>query len=71
MPYRPTGGQKTILRIRGDFLRESYIERGGEPISLEKFYQHMLKLNLKERIILNSQRFVFDKCSAATDKDSK
>ncbi len=46
-------GRKTIIRVGGDFLWESYVERIHQPITLPSFYLNFdsLKLNLKERII--------------------
>lgn len=56
--------KKTILRIGGDFLWEMYLERGGKPVALENFYKRMPKINLKEKFILNMQKFIFNKCTA-------
>lgn len=45
-------GKKVMMRIGGDFLWESYIERTGAPIYLREFYSHLPRLSFKERVIL-------------------
>lgn len=42
---------RSVLRIGGDFLWESYVERTGEPILLSQFNQTSHPLSLKERFI--------------------
>lgn len=48
-------GKKIVIRIGGDFLWESYVERTGDLITLKDFYlrilQKQIKLSLKERCI--------------------
>lgn len=44
-------GKKVTIRVGGDFLWESYVERTGEQITLPKFNEHMPVLNTKEKII--------------------
>lgn len=44
-------GKKSIVRISGDFLWESYIERTKESVRLSAFYDSPKILTLKERII--------------------
>ncbi len=43
--------KKYIVRIGGDFLWESYIERTNTKISLPDFYQSKIHLSRKERIV--------------------
>src|SRR3990167_4912909 len=40
-------GKKTILRVGGDFLWETYIESTGHLIKLKDFYEKQLRLSLK------------------------
>jgi G:T-mismatch repair DNA endonuclease (very short patch repair protein) len=47
-----------IVRIGGDFLYESYIERTNEPITLNEFYTNKPSFNFKERIIYSVQRLI-------------
>jgi glycosyltransferase involved in cell wall biosynthesis len=51
-------GKKTVLRVGGDFLWESYLERTKEEILLSQFYQTSHKFSLKERIIFRLTKFV-------------
>lgn len=51
--------RRAVVRIGGDFLWESYIERTGAEISLPDFYQSMPILSLKEKIIKSMSGFVF------------
>ena len=44
--------KKIIVRVGGDFLWESYVNRTGEMITLPEFYKKAQSLNRKERIIL-------------------
>jgi glycosyltransferase involved in cell wall biosynthesis len=44
-------GTKVGIRIGGDYLWESYIERGGPFVKLSEFYTTSRKKTLKERII--------------------
>lgn len=44
-------GKKIIIRIGGDFLWESYVERTGEKITLSQFNADMPRLTLKENVI--------------------
>ena len=53
-------GAKTVLRIGGDFLWESYVERTGDLVLLRQFYQTTLpRWNLKERLIFRLTRATF------------
>lgn len=52
--------KKVIVRIGGDFLWESFVERTGLLIPLPEFYKIGLKLSLKERIVRRLQQFVLD-----------
>ena len=45
-------GKKVVVRIGGDFLWESYVERTGEKITLKQFNSKLPKLNIKENFIL-------------------
>ncbi|HEY4511365.1 MAG TPA: glycosyltransferase family 4 protein [Candidatus Paceibacterota bacterium] len=45
-------GKKVIMRIGGDFLWESYVERSKHMIPLSRFYgDKSVRLNVKEKII--------------------
>ena len=44
--------KKIIVRVGGDFLWESYVNRTGEMITLPEFYKKAQSLNRKEKIIL-------------------
>src|SRR3989338_11632435 len=43
--------KKIIVRVGGDFLWESYVNRTGEMITLPEFYKKAQSLNRKEKII--------------------
>jgi|SRR3989344_2199935 len=45
-------GKEVTVRIGGDFLWESYIERTGNKLTLKQFNTNIPKLNTKERLIL-------------------
>lgn len=45
-------GKKIVVRVGGDFLWESYVERTGDKITLRQFNSAIPKLNIKERFIL-------------------
>ena len=49
--------KKIAIRVAGDFLWESYVERVREPILLSKFYDTKRTYTLKERIIFLLTRF--------------
>jgi|SRR3989344_270936 len=44
-------GKKVIVRIGGDFLWESYVERTGNKVTLKQFNANIPKLNFKEKLI--------------------
>ena len=44
--------KKTVVRIGGDFLWESYVNRTSKTVSLPEFYEKGSSLNRKEKIIL-------------------
>lgn len=48
--------KKFGIRIGGDFLWESYVERTKEPVLLSEFYQAPRALSFKERIISRGLR---------------
>lgn len=50
--------KKIVLRVGGDFLWESYVERTKEEILLSQFYQTKRNFSLKEKIIFRLTRFV-------------
>jgi hypothetical protein len=58
-------GKKTIIRIGGDFLWESYVERTGDMIPISEFYKgnFFVRFNFKERIIFKITKWVFKKAS--------
>lgn len=43
--------KKVVVRIGGDFLWESYVERTGNLVTMREFYTHLPKISLKEKII--------------------
>ena len=43
--------KKVAVRIGGDFLWESYVERTGNLITMREFYALMPKISLKEKVI--------------------
>ncbi len=51
-------GKKVIVRIGGDFLWESYVERTGAKITLRDFNLHIPPLALKEKWILRFTQFL-------------
>ena len=53
-------GKKIIVRIGGDFLWESFVERSGVPVPLSEFYKIGWNLSLKEKIIRQLQQFLLD-----------
>lgn len=56
-------GKKLVIRVGGDFLWESYVERSGNLIPLSQFYQTWPKLNLKEKLIFKLVRFALSQAS--------
>jgi glycosyltransferase involved in cell wall biosynthesis len=56
--------KKIILRVGGDFLWETYIERTGNLITLEKFYGNQPNLPLKHKIIAFLQKWTLKNASA-------
>ena len=57
-------GKKTILRVGGDFLWETYVESTGHLVKLKDFYEKQLRLSLKFKIIALLQKFAFKNASA-------
>ena len=57
-------GKKTILRVGGDFLWETYIESTGYLIKLKDFYEKQPRLSLKFKIIALLQKFALKNASA-------
>lgn len=43
--------KKLLVRIGGDILWESYVERTGEPVLLSEFYETPRELSFKERLM--------------------
>lgn len=43
--------KKSIVRVGGDFLWESYANRTGNPVTLARFYSEVSDLNFKEKVI--------------------
>lgn len=50
--------KKKIVRIGGDFLWETYVNRTGDQITLKQFYKKMHSLNRKEKFILLFTKFL-------------
>lgn len=57
-------GKKTILRVGGDFLWETYVEATGNLIKLKDFYKKQPPFSLKFKIIAFAQRFALKNASA-------
>jgi glycosyltransferase involved in cell wall biosynthesis len=57
-------GKKVIIRVGGDFLWESYVERTGDLIKLREFYDKKPALSDKENIILYLTRLTLKICPA-------
>ncbi|HBB56872.1 TPA: hypothetical protein DEW47_02255 [Patescibacteria group bacterium] len=57
-------GKKTILRVGGDFLWETYVESTGNLIKLEDFYNKKPQLSIKFKIIALFQKFAIKNASA-------
>ena len=57
-------GKKTILRVGGDFLWETYIESTGHLIKLKDFYEKQPQFSLKFKIIALLQKFALKNASA-------
>ncbi len=51
-------GKRVIVRIGGDFLWESYVERTGEKITLRQFNTNFPRLNTKEKIVRSLTKFL-------------
>lgn len=49
--------RRSLLRVGGDFLWESYVERTGEQVLLSEFYATPRTFSLKERFIRSATRF--------------
>jgi len=56
--------KKIIVRVGGDFLWESYIERRGEMIPLVRFYTAGRDFDFKEKAIFQLTKFLLHKCDA-------
>jgi glycosyltransferase involved in cell wall biosynthesis len=51
--------KKVVVRLGGDFLWESYVERCHEEVTLPEFYvSDLLKLNVKEKIIFRLVKWI-------------
>lgn len=57
-------GKKVIIRVGGDFLWETYVEKTGNLITLEQFYTKKPKLPLKHKIIALLQKFTLKNATA-------
>lgn len=56
--------KKNVIRVSGDFLWESYVERSGDLVTFSKFYLVHPKLNFKERLIFRFMKFAFREASS-------
>lgn len=52
--------KKTILRVGGDFLWETYTDKTGNLIKLKYFYQNTPKLSFKFSLIKKLQKFTLE-----------
>ena len=57
-------GKKTILRVGGDFLWETYVESTGNLIKLKDFYANRPPLSLKFKIVAYLQKNALKNASA-------
>lgn len=56
--------KKIIIRVGGDFLWETYVEKTGNLIKFKDFYYKKPKLSIKHKIISFLQRFTIKNASA-------
>lgn len=52
--------KKFIVRVGGDFLWESYVERTKEPVLLSEFYKKDRVFTNKEQFLFKSAKYIFD-----------
>lgn len=57
-------GKKVIVRVGGDFLWESYVERTGKKILFSEFYRSQRQLSFKEKIIFQLTKYLLQNASA-------
>ena len=57
-------GKKTILRVGGDFLWETYVEKTGHLIKMPDFYAGKMRLSFKHKIIKQLQKFTLENAGA-------
>lgn len=53
--------KKLIIRVGGDFLFSTYLNRTSEQLTLREFYENLPKLNMKERIIFYTTKLLMKK----------
>ncbi len=53
--------KKIIVRIGGDYLWSTYVNRTGSPVTLGEFYDRLPKLNTKEKLIMRFLGFLITK----------
>jgi len=51
-------GVRSVVRLGGDFLWETYVERTQDPLILPDFYAHLHRLSHKEKLIFRLQKFL-------------
>lgn len=56
--------KKYLVRVGGDFLWESYVERTGEKVPLSEFYQNIRPLSLKEKLIRKGTGYLLSRADA-------
>lgn len=56
-------GKKMVVRVGGDFLWESYVERTKEPILLSRFYREPRNFSFKEGVIFLLTKWIFRRAS--------
>lgn len=49
-----------LIRVGGDFAWESYVERTGDLVPLPQLYEHLDRLNNKERVAFRSVRWMLN-----------
>ncbi len=56
-------GTPLVIRVEGDFLWESFVERTRRDVTLAEFYRAMPQLSPKERLIRRITKFVLSRAS--------
>lgn len=57
-------GVRVVVRVGGDFVWEQYLERTGDLIPLQFFYNEPRRLSFKEQLVFSLTRFVARRSTA-------